>query len=155
MNELAVMNTVSNEERRHLIFGIGKELYAIHVTSVSNIIVTPAITRVPNAPAFYSGIINLRGEIIPVMNMRRRLGKMDDSNAQNSRIIILNLEDGKHLGIIVDEVNEVISFSDEELESPTPFMGDKDSIVRAIGKKNDELISIIEIDSILEQKKAS
>jgi purine-binding chemotaxis protein CheW len=155
MNELAVVNITNTEEKRHLIFNINKELYGINVTYVNNIIQMPSITRVPNAPACYSGIINLRGELVPVMSMRRRLGTGDDTNTKDSRIVILNLEGGKLLGIIVDEVKEVVTIDNDEIEAPSPFISGEASLISGIGKKNDDLISLLEIDSILEQKKAS
>ncbi|MBP3199096.1 MAG: chemotaxis protein CheW [Butyrivibrio sp.] len=137
------------QDTKYTIFKINNEFYGIDVNSVNNIIQFPTITNVPGAPNHYRGIINLRGEIVPVMSLKSKLGSGVDTLTQDSRIIILNVEEDKLLGITVDEVKEVLPIPSSEIEKPSPFINSNESIVKGIGKHGDDLISIISANSIL------
>lgn len=154
MSELAIYNGSENESK-YIIFKINKEMYAIDVKSVNNIIQMPKITQVPSSPKYYRGVINLRGEIIPVMSLRRRMNYDDDSFTSNSRIIILNIGEDNLLGIVVDEVNEVLNISSSDIEQPSQFIKNEESLVCGVGKIGDMIISILSVDSMIGQRKAS
>jgi purine-binding chemotaxis protein CheW len=154
MSELAVYNANENESK-YIIFKINKEVYAIDVKSVNNIIQMPKITQVPSSPKYYRGVINLRGEIIPVMSLRRRMNYDDDCFTSNSRIIILNIGEDNLLGIVVDEVNEVLNISSNDIEQPSQFIKNDASVVSGVGKIGDMIISILSVDSMIGAKKAS
>lgn len=134
---------------KYTIFKIRNEFYAVDVNNVNTIIQPQEITAVPGAPIHYNGIINLRGEIIPIMSFRSRLNIGVDTTTKDSRIIILNLEDDNLLGITVDEVTEVLNISSSEIEQPSPFINEEQSIVKGIGKLGEDLISIISVNSII------
>ena len=153
MNELAVynQNTASELDKKYLIFTVGKESYGIDVACINNIIQMPRITNVPNAPRSFMGIINLRGQIIPVMSLHRRMNAGIGSTSNNSKIIILNLSEDRLMGVIVDDVKEVITISEEDLENPTPFLKQEESIIKAVAKREDDLISVLEVEMLLEQ----
>lgn len=154
MSELAVYNANENESK-YIIFKINKEVYAIDVKSVNNIIQMPKITQVPSSPKYYRGVINLRGEIIPVMSLRRRMNYDDDCFTSNSRIIILNIGENNLLGIVVDEVNEVLDISSKDIEQPSQFIKNDASVVSGVGKIGDMIISILSVDSMIGERKAS
>jgi len=154
MSEIAVYNANENESK-YIIFKINKEVYAIDVKSVNNIIQMPKITQVPSSPKYYRGVINLRGEIIPVMSLRRRMNYDDDCFTNSSRIIILNIGEDNLLGIVVDEVNEVLDISSKDIEQPSQFIKNDASVVSGVGKIGDMIISILSIDSMIGERKAS
>ncbi|MBQ9305858.1 chemotaxis protein CheW [Butyrivibrio sp.] len=154
MSEIAVYNANENESK-YIIFKINKEVYAIDVKSVNNIIQMPKITQVPSSPKYYRGVINLRGEIIPVMSLRRRMNYDDDCFTSNSRIIILNIGEDNLLGIVVDEVNEVLDISSKDIEQPSQFIKNDASVVSGVGKIGDMIISILSVDSMIGERKAS
>jgi purine-binding chemotaxis protein CheW len=154
MSELAVYNANENESK-YIIFKINKEVYAIDVKSVNNIIQMPKITQVPSSPKYYRGVINLRGEIIPVMSLRRRMNYDDDCFTSNSRIIILNIGEDNLLGIVVDEVKEVLDISSKDIEQPSQFIKNDASVVSGVGKIGDMIISILSVDSIIGAKKSA
>jgi len=154
MSDLAVYNAKENESK-YIIFKINKEVYAIDVKSVNNIIQMPKITQVPSSPKYYRGVINLRGEIIPVMSLRRRMNYDDDCFTNSSRIIILNIGEDNLLGIVVDEVNEVLDISSKDIEQPSQFIKNDASVVSGVGKIGDMIISILSVDSMIGERKAS
>ena len=111
------------------------------------------ITRVPKAQSYFRGIINLRGEIVPVMSIRKKMGLDEDVTTNKSRIIILKMEQQGLLGIIVDEVNEVVTLDAEQIDKPAhDSKSGKNSFINGIGKNGEELISLFDINSIIEEK---
>mgnify|MGYP001028644599 CR=1 FL=1 len=130
---------------------LDKDLYGVEITYIDSILVMQNITRVPKAQPYFLGIINLRGEVIPVMSLRRKLGLPDDEFTNVSRILIVKPEPSvAPFGIIVDEVNEVISLDRDEIEL---INYDEDDTMAGfsagIGKLGDELINILNIPEII------
>ena len=103
---------------------------------------------------YFKGIINLRGEIVPVMSARIKMGLEDDVYTNASRIIILKLEEKGELGLIVDEVCEVVTLVVDEIEKPNidASTTEKGLFINGIGKNGNELISLFEINAIVEEK---
>jgi len=102
------LETVENIRKQYIVVKIGNEQYGIDISYVDNIVRMQKITRVPRVQNFFKGIINLRGEIVPVMSLRIRMELEEDVFTNASRIIILKIEQQSALGIIVDEVKEVV-----------------------------------------------
>jgi purine-binding chemotaxis protein CheW len=115
------------------------------------------ITRVPKAPHHYIGIINLRGEVVPLMSLRRKMGLDDDVFTDLSRIIILKTEEQGLVGVVVDEVKEVIALSEDEIDRSgvQNGKGEKDVYINGIGKNGQQLVSILEISSVLDEVEVS
>ncbi|MBQ7147116.1 MAG: purine-binding chemotaxis protein CheW [Pseudobutyrivibrio sp.] len=155
MSDLAMYDVVEKEKKQYIVVKIGGEHYGIDISYIDNIVRMSKITRVPKAPAYYRGVINLRGEVVPVMSLRRRMDLDDDEFTDASRIIILKLEQGGLMGVIVDEVKEVLSLSEDDIEAPTSTLKSKNSFINGVGKNGDELISIFEISSIIGESEAS
>lgn len=140
-------------KKQYIVVQIGSEKYGIDIGYVDNIVRMQKITRVPKAQAYFKGIINLRGDIVPVMSIRTKMGIEDDVFTGKSRIIILKIEEKGLLGVIVDEVCEVVALSSDEIDEPTISSSNaKENYINGIGKHGEELISLFEINSIIEEK---
>ena len=141
------------ETKQYIVVQIGNEKYGIDIGYVDNIVRMQRITRVPKAQMYFKGIINLRGEIVPVMSIRKKMGLEDDVITNASRIIILKVEDKGSLGIIVDEVCEVVTLNTDEIDKPTvDTRGIKDNFINGVGKNGEQLISLFEINAIIDEK---
>lgn len=136
------------ETKQYIVVQIGNEKYGIDINYIDNIVRMCKITRVPKVQSYFKGVMNLRGEIVPVMSIRKKMRLPDDVITDASRIIIIKLEEKGSIGIIVDEVKEVITLNMAEVEKTTA----KDSFINGIGKNGDELISLFEINAIVEEK---
>lgn len=142
------IETQEVETKQYIVVQIGNEKYGIDINFIDNIVRMQKITRVPKAQSYFKGIINLRGEIVAVMSIRKKMGLADDEITDKSRIIILKLEEKGSVGIIVDEVREVITLNMADVEK----QAGKDSFINGIGKNGNELISLFEINAIIDEK---
>ena len=143
------MEIIDQEKIQYIVVKIGGEQYGLNISYVDNIVRMQKITRVPKAPHYYVGVINLRGEIVPVMSVRRKMGLEDDVYTNKSRIIILKLENLGLIGIIVDEVKEVINLGESDIDRNVSNANRRADANNGIGKDGDELVSIFEISSIV------
>ena len=130
---------------------INNEQYGIDISYIDNIIRMQRITRVPKAQEYFPGVINLRGEIIPVMSLRRRFGFEDDVFTPKTRILILKPEPQVSIGFIVDEVREVITLKEEEIDRVVTSE-DKNTYITGIGKHTKGLISVLNVAAVLQEK---
>ena len=147
------IETTQTETKQYIVVQIGSEKYGIDIRYVDNIVRMQKITRVPKAQVYFKGIINLRGEIVPVMSIRTKMGLDEDVITNASRIIILKLEEKGSLGVIVDQVCEVVTLSPDQIETNNINSSHmKDSFINGIGKNGDQLISLFEINSIVDEK---
>ena len=147
------IETTQTETKQYIVVQIGSEKYGIDIRYVDNIVRMQKITRVPKAQVYFKGIINLRGEIVPVMSIRTKMGLDEDVITNASRIIILKLEEKGSLGVIVDQVCGVVTLSPDQIETNNINSSHiKDSFINGIGKNGDQLISLFEINSIVDEK---
>ena len=145
----------SNEGKQYIVVSLGQEQYGIDIKYIDNIVRMQRITRVPKAQKYFKGVINLRGEIIPVMSLRLKFDLEEDEYTNASRIIIIKLEPQSAVGIIVDEVREVVTLSDDSVEKPNYDNADeKISYLSGIGKHGDNLISLLNIAGVIVEKEA-
>lgn len=141
------------ETKQYIVVQIGNEKYGIDIGYIDNIVRMQKITRVPKAQNYFKGVINLRGEIVPVMSIRKKMGLEDDVITEASRIIILKVEEKGSLGVVVDQVCEVITLNTAEIDkSGVSSKNAKDTFINGIGKHGEELISLFEISAILEER---
>ena len=145
MNELAIVKENVVEEKQYIVFHVEKEYFGIDIADINSIIMVPKITPIPNMPDYFQGVISLRGHVLPVINLRKRMGLEDRGITKETRIIVLNLENEELMGIIVDDVKEVMNISNSEIEDASPFVDKSDSFISGVGKKQDNLISIFEV----------
>ncbi len=139
----------SLETIQYIVIRLGEEQYGIDIRYIDNIVRMQNITRVPKVPAYLKGVINLRGEVIPVMSIRLKMNLPVDEIARATRIIILKLEQQGNVGIIVDEVKEVVTLSTNEIEKISYDNKDgKVNFINGVGKHNGELISLLDLNSV-------
>ena len=140
-------------EKDHQVVGfrIGNETYGVRIASVREIVRVPEITIVPNAPEAIEGVINLRGKIIPVMDLRKRFGSPAIQPDKKNRILVVELEN-KLLGLIVSSASEVLKIAPSEIESPgSVFAEGESSYVTGVGKLKGRLIILLDIARLLRQ----
>jgi purine-binding chemotaxis protein CheW len=130
-------------------FKIADEEFGVDILSVQEINRMSQITQVPNTPDFIEGVINLRGRIIPVIDLRVKLGMARKEHGKNTRIVVVELK-GQTLGFIVDEVSEVLRIPKEITEAPPEMIGSVDSdYITSIGKLEDRLLILLDLEKII------
>lgn len=139
----------ANEILQLVSFKIGDAEFGVDILKVQEINKMMELTIVPNTPPFIEGVVNLRGRIIPVINLRSRLGLKPKEYNSETRIIVVELED-KTIGFIVDEVKEVLRIPKSITEQPPEIVSGVDAeYITAIGKLEDRLLILLELDKIL------
>ncbi len=130
-------------------FKIGQEEFGINILAVQEIIKIIDITKVPNASEYIEGVINLRGRIIPIVHLRKRLRMPVIEMDKNSRIIVVEIS-GKTVGFIVDEVQEVLRISTDITEKPPELASGVDSdYIVAVAKLDDRLLILLDLEKTL------
>ena len=141
---------VVGETTQFIVIKLGDEQYGIDIKYIDNIVRMQHITRVPKVDAYLKGVINLRGEVIPVMSIRIKMGLEPDVETKSTRIIILKLEQHGTIGVIVDEVKEVVTLENDQIEKIAyDSKEDKDSFLCGIGKCEGGLISLLDLNSVV------
>jgi purine-binding chemotaxis protein CheW len=130
-------------------FRIGEETFGVRIGSVREIVRVPEITTVPNARETIEGVINLRGKIIPVVDLRKRFGQIEIVSDKKNRILVVELEN-KLVGLIVNSASEVLKIPPSEIESPGSVFADgESSYVTGVGKLKGRLIILLDISKLL------
>lgn len=139
-----------NSELLQLVtFIVGKEEFAVDIILVHEIIRMIQITKVPNSPEFVDGVINLRGRIIPVINLRYKLGLKNKETDKNTRIIVVEVNNNT-IGFIVDSVREVLRIPESITEAPPELSTNvKSNFIKSVGKLDDRLIILVDIKKII------
>lgn len=139
--------------KEHLVtFRLSTEEFGLDIMKVQEIIKLPPITVVPKAPDFVEGVINLRGNIIPVINLQKKFGVAHTGESQEARVIVIRVQD-KTLGIVVDQVTEVLHLSEEWIEPPPAVaVGIETSYIRGVGKVNERLVILLDVERILDKQ---
>ena len=146
---------VAGEIAQFIVIRLGQEQYGIDISYIENIVRMQHITRVPKVPAYLKGVINLRGEVLPVMSLRIKMGLEADELTRATRIIILKQEQQGSVGIIVDEVKEVVTLGSSAIEKLSQNTAEsKKSFITGVGKHNGELISLLDLNSITLEENA-
>lgn len=136
-------------EEQLVTFSIGTEEFGVDIMKVQEIIRIPPITRVPKAPSYIEGVINLRGNIIPVVNLRVRFGMPAGEETDLSRIVVLQVNT-KVFGVRVDGVTEVLRLESEAIEPPPPVaLGMDASFIRGVGKIGERLLILLNLDQLM------
>ena len=142
-------NKETGESVQYIVIRLGNEQYGIDIRYIDNIVRMQPITRNPKMPPYLKGVINMRGEVNPVISMRLIMGLEEDVYTKATRIIVLKLEQEGNVGFIVDEVKEVVTLSPDEIEKITyNSKEEKTNLITAVGKHNGELISLFDLNAI-------
>ncbi|MBF0565554.1 MAG: chemotaxis protein CheW [Nitrospirae bacterium] len=130
---------------------LGNEEYAMDILKVQEINRMTDITLVPNAPSYVEGVVNLRGKVIPVVNLRKKFGFMDKENDKESRIMIVDIN-GMTMGLVVDSVSEVLRVPSNIVEHAPPMAVEVGTeFISGIAKLQDRLIILLDIDKLIEK----
>ncbi len=140
---------IEYDTTQYIVTQLGDEQYGIDIKLISNIVRMQKITRVPKVSSYIRGVINLRGEVIPVISLRLKMGLSDDEITKKTRIIILTLEQHESIGVLVDEVKEVVTLDEEHVEKVSYDKDDKAKFLSGVGKYDEKLISLLEINAVL------
>ncbi len=145
---------MKNIEGKYLTFSLKNEIYGIPISSVKEINAMMNITEVPNTPKYVKGVINLRGKIISIMDLRLRLGMPEQDYSERTCIVVVETMTAtnikKKIGVVVDNVAEVIDIKSSELEDfEEDLKDDLEAFINGIAKVKDKIIIILDIISVV------
>jgi purine-binding chemotaxis protein CheW len=132
-------------------FQVGRETYGVTITSLQEIVRVPEITAVPDAPDYMEGVINLRGKIVSVIDLRKRFGDKTATPTKRNRILVVEHK-GRLCGLIVDSASEVLKIPASDVEPSTEVFHEGLNSVTGLGKYNGRLIVLLDMDKLLELK---
>jgi purine-binding chemotaxis protein CheW len=148
MEEMEMLNE-DTQEGRYLTFSLGKESYGIEIRYVTEIIGIQPITEIPDLPEYVKGIINLRGKIIPVMDVRLRFKKEPKDYNDRTCVIVVDIRD-MSIGLIVDSVSEVMTIPKQDIVQPPQMnKGYQNRYIKSIGKVGSEVKLLLDCDMLL------
>lgn len=146
------MDTIKKQEDELLqlvTFSIGEEEFGVDILKVQEIIRTMEITKVPRAQEFVEGVINLRGKVIPIIDLRRRFGLVSKPHDKHTRIIVIEINQ-MIVGFVVDSVSEVLRIPASTVEPPPPVVAGLESeYISGVGKLHDRLLILLDLDKLL------
>ncbi|MBF0398700.1 MAG: purine-binding chemotaxis protein CheW [Desulfobacterales bacterium] len=142
-------NMVSSEGDQYVTFTVAEEEYGIDILQVQEIISYKGFTKIPNVSSFVKGVLNLRGAVVPVIDLRIKF-KMEEKKYNKYTVIVIVVVSGKTMGIIVDAVSDVVGLNKNEIQ-PTPEFAAKinTDFIKGMGKKKDSFIILLDIEKIL------
>jgi purine-binding chemotaxis protein CheW len=144
---------VDNAPQQYLTFTLGGEMFAVAILNVKEIIEYGSVTEIPMMPGFIRGVINLRGAVVPVIDLSCRFGGKSTQVARRTCIVIIELEQGdqKHdLGIMVDAVSEVLEIASAEIEPPPSFGAKiRTDFISGMGKVNGKFVILLDVGRVL------
>jgi purine-binding chemotaxis protein CheW len=136
-------------EQQVVVFELADEFYGVDISGVESIIRLQGITAVPQAPDFVEGVTNLRGTVLPVIDLRRRFSLPPSDRNGDTRIIVVDVE-GSKVGMIVDAVTEVLRVPDESIEPPSPLVVTASSaFITGIARLENRLVILIDLSRVL------
>jgi purine-binding chemotaxis protein CheW len=137
------------EVKQLISFTVGAEEYGLELLRVKEVIRMRQITWLPKAPSCVKGIINLRGDVIPIIDLRERFGLQAQNQTAMTRVIVVEVE-GHLVGMVVDSASQVVRVPADQFDPPPPLMGQGSrDFITAVGKVDDKLVIMIDVDRIL------
>lgn len=132
-------------------FRIGKETFGVPINLIHEIVRLPEITAVPDAPEYVEGVINLRGKIISIIDLRKRFGEKRIERTRKNRILVAEI-DHRMVGLIVDAASEVLRLAQSDIEAPPEVLDENDvKYVTGVGKLNGRLVILIDLTKIMQK----
>jgi purine-binding chemotaxis protein CheW len=136
-------------ENQLVVFELANEHYGVDIAAVESIIKMQPITVVPHAPAFVEGVTNLRGKVLPVIDLHKRFGLAEDGAAKDQRIVVVSVGNSE-VGMVVDGVSEVLRIPGEAIEPPPPMVTTVDStFITGIAKMPERLVILLDLNEVL------
>lgn len=149
----------SAENHQFLTFALGSEMFAVATLSVKEIIEYGQLTEVPMMPGFIRGVINLRGAVVPVIDLSSRFGRSATLITRRTCIVIIevpNEEDKQDIGVVVDSVSEVLEIPAEQIEPPPGFGAKiRTDFIQGMGKVNDKFVILLDVGKVLSVEEIS
>ncbi|MBP3458287.1 MAG: purine-binding chemotaxis protein CheW [Lachnospiraceae bacterium] len=143
----------AQESIQYIVVKFGDEQFGIDIKYIDNIVRMQRITRVPKVQSYIKGVINLRGEVIPVVSIRLKMGLEEDVITKTTRIIIIKLDNGEVIGMLVDEVKEVVTLETSQIEKVSyDSKEEKVNYLSGVGKDKGELISLLDMNLVFAEK---
>jgi purine-binding chemotaxis protein CheW len=140
---------MGTDESQYLTFTLGEEHYGVDILRVQEIKGYTAVTRIPNTPEYIRGVLNLRGTIVPIIDLRTKFG-MEKVEATMFTVIVVVVVRDRVMGIVVDAVSDVLNIAVKDVQPPPEFGSKVDtSFIRSIAKAGDKLITLLDIDRVL------
>ena len=141
--------TLQQDEQQLVVFDLSTEAYGVDIGAVREIIRLQDITKVPRTPEFVEGVINLRGKVIPVVDLRKRFGLPAEAESKENRIVVVDIG-AQDIGVIVDAVTEVLRIATESVEPPASVITTADSeYLLGIAKLDSRLIILLDLEQVL------
>jgi purine-binding chemotaxis protein CheW len=149
MEAVVEKKEISDIEGKFLTFVLGEEIYGIEILKAREIIGLMDITTVPQTPDYMKGVINLRGKVIPVIDLRKKFSMQEGVHTQETCVIVVEVNSSS-IGLIVDSVSEVSDITGEEIENaPSYGQGIDTSFIMGLGKVKNKIIILLDIDAVL------
>lgn len=140
---------VDTDGNQFLTFQLGEELYGVDILRVQEIKGYTTVTKIPNTPDYIKGVLNLRGTIVPIVELRTTFGMPTIDYTMFTVIVVVVVRD-RIMGLVVDSVSDVLNISKKDIQAPPEFGAKVDvSVLSGIGKSGDKLISLLDIDRLL------
>jgi purine-binding chemotaxis protein CheW len=153
MSQVLTEDGLDEEGSKYLTFTIGRVCYGLDIRTVTEIIGLQSITPIPDVPDYVRGVINLRGKVIPVMDVRARF-KLETQKYHDRTCIIVIEVDGASVGLVVDAVSEVLSIPDEDIEPPPKVgFGPDNRFISGLGKVGDDVKLILEAGILIDAER--
>lgn len=139
----------TEEVRQFITFAVGSEAYGLELLRVREVIRVRDITWLPKAPEFVRGIINLRGDVIPIVDLRQRFGLRSVEETGHTRVIVVEME-GRLTGLVVDSASQVARIPADQIDPPPPLLdGSSNAFITGVGKLESSLVVLLNPDAIL------
>ncbi len=152
---MAVGQETEKKERQFVVFKLGEESYGVEISQVQTIERMLELTSVPDAPNFVEGVTNLRGVVIPVIDLNKRVGLPGTEKTDHTRIITVNIQDIQ-IGMVVDEASEVVKVSEEVIEPPPTIVGkSKTTYLEGVAKIENRLLIILDLCEVFQKEEIS
>lgn len=147
--------TLQQDEQQLVVFDLSSEAYGVDIGAVREIIRLQDITKVPRTPEFVEGVINLRGKVIPVVDLRKRFGLPAEEESKENRIVVVDIG-AQDIGVVVDAVTEVLRIATESVEPPASVITTADSeYLLGIAKLDSRLIILLDLERVLTETEHS
>jgi purine-binding chemotaxis protein CheW len=149
MTNTATRETATTEVKQLISFTVGNEEYGLELLRVKEVIRMRQVTWLPKAPSCVKGIINLRGQVIPIVDLSERFGLPRHESTAMTRVIVVEVE-GRPVGMVVDSASQVLRVPVEQFDDPPPVMGAASrDFITSVGKIGDRLVIMIDVERIL------
>jgi len=147
--EAIITRMETGELRQFISFSVGDEEYGLELLRVKEVIRVREITWLPRAPAFVKGIINLRGDVIPIVDLREKFGLEAVGETAQTRVIVVEMG-GQLVGMVVDSASQVVRIPAAQIDPPPPVLGGfSQEFITGVGKLEDKLVVLLNVDSLL------